>query len=558
MKYITREDNMPEMSDNYGEETLDVKLKKEYGYIFDSMEVEGYRIRFNDFSFFSEILFESKVVGFVTYEYLMGNNLTLNEVYILPDFRQNKLFLTEIMKILMSGAQLSFNEPTRQLVEILISAGLAAKLNNHLVASAFRFDITEEHLLHHGDFDVDGICSVNLYDLNLCSPLYLHDISTPGVCSIGYQKLMEWDDMHYDCRQFRDSHDLDEYFNEFKDDMLKNNEEYVEILKELKNKLPSGILNYDTVFGDDGGLSDYMLSLVDSGAITENEASKLVGQLKKEYDEGLVADEGLITRLSYLMNGVDLSKDHDLFLENISNTTELCPHCYQPVSLSDDYCMICGCDISDGRLLNYDEVIAEISKDDDHVIDLREENFDEDDRFFASDELNRKLVEIYKNNDEEAFSELLGEYPLGISDISEIANLEDRSVVDLSQYFMGDDVSYIRNYYALRRLIDMDKPVKRHVLNENTELKTRPTYSARKVLNALKDNPNLDEVLDEVDINIDEQSLKDFLFDYVLVESKNYGEDFWINIYRNYRVVDIKEILRKNNLKVSGNKKSLF
>ena len=140
-----------------------------------------------------------------------------------------------------------------------------------------------------------------------------------------------------------------------------------------------------------------------------------------------------------------------------------------------------GCDISDGRLLNYDEVIVEISKDDDHVIDLRGENFDEDDRFFASDELNRKLVEIYKNNDEEAFSELLGEYPLGISDISEIANLEDRSVVDLSQYFMGDDVSYIRNYYALRRLIDMDKPVKRHVLNENAELKTRPTYSARKV-----------------------------------------------------------------------------
>lgn len=431
MKYIIREDNIPEMSNNYGEEVLDEKLKNDYQYILDSMEVEGYRIRFNDFSFFSEILHEGKVVGFVTYQYLMGNNLTMNEIYILPDFRGNNLFLDEIIKIIMSGATLSFNEPTRQLVEILIHTNFAVKLTDNLVATAFGFDISDEHLLHHGDFDLDdGICSASLYDLNICSPLYLHDISTPGVCHIAYQKVLEWDDMHYYCRKNRDSMDMDEYFREFKINMLVNNDEYVTILKGLKNNLPKGMMNYETVFGDGDGLSDYMMSLVDDGALKTNEALRLVKQLKKEYDDGLVSDEGLITRLSYLMVGVDLSKEHELFLENISKTRDLCPHCYQPVNLMDNYCMTCGCDISDGELLDYDKVIEKIAAGNDHVIDLRGDKLDEfindnDELLAASEDINRRLFEIYRNNDEEAFRELLNEYPIGISEISEIENLED-------------------------------------------------------------------------------------------------------------------------------------
>ena len=560
MKYIIRKDNIPEMSNNYGEEVLDEKLKSDYQYILDSMEVEGYRIRFNDFSFFSEILYEGKVVGFVTYQYLMGNNLTMNEIYILPDFRGNNLFLDEIIRIIMSGATLSFNEPTRQLVEILIHAKFAVKLTDNLVATAFGFDISDEHLLHHGDFDLgDGICSASLYDLSICSPLYLQDISTLGVCNIAYQKVLEWDDMHYDCRKARDSMDMDEYFNEFKINMLVNNDEYVAMLKGLKDNLPRGIMNYETVFGDGEGLSDYMKSLVDDGALKTNEALRLIKQLKREYEKGLVSDEGLITRLSYLMAGIDLSKEHELFLENISKTRDLCPYCYQPVNLTDNYCMICGCDISDGELLDYDKVIEEITQGNDHVIDLRGDKLDEfisddDEILVASNDMNRRLFEIYKNNDEEAFSELLDEYSIGISEISEIENLEDREIVDLSHYFEGEPASYMKNYYASCRVIDMDKPVKKHFLNENTTPKRNPTYSMRMALMELEKNPNLDESLDSADINIEKNSLKKILFDYGLIESKIYGEDFWMNVYENYNVSELKEILRKNHLKLSGNK----
>lgn len=249
MKYIVRKDNIPEMLNNYGEEVLDEKLKTQYHYILDSMKVEGYSIRFNDFSFFCEIVFDTKVVGFVTYQYIIGNNLAMNEVYILPEFRGNNLFLDEIMKILMSGATLSFNEPTRQLVEILIHGGFAAKLTDNIVATAFSLDITKENIIYYGDFDVgDLICSATLYDINICSPLYLHDISTPGVCHIAYQKPLYSDDLQYNCCEVRESIDMDEYFNAIKMDILKNNDEYVSVLKRLKNNLPAGIMNYETVF----------------------------------------------------------------------------------------------------------------------------------------------------------------------------------------------------------------------------------------------------------------------------------------------------------------------
>ena len=42
-----------------------------------------------------------------------------------------------------------------------------------------------------------------------------------------------------------------------------------------------------------------------------------------------------------------------------------------------------------------------------------------------------------------------------------------------------------------------------------------------------------------------------------MIESKKYGEDFWMNVYGNYKVSELKEILRKNHLKVSGNKNDL-
>ena len=567
MNYIMREDNIPVMTDNSAEELLAEKLQKEYAYIYNSMQVEKYDIRFNNFDIFTEILFVGKVVGFASYSLHMLNNLALNEIYILPDFRKNRLFLQEIMRFSMFGTSLSITEPTRNLVEILIHYNLAVKLNDSLVASAFTFDIADEHLIYHGDFDIgEVICSVNLYDLNLCSPLYLQDISTQGVCNICYQKVQDEDDRVYNCGKFRNSLDFDEYFLKFKNDFLNNGEKYTSLLMDLKSNLPSNNYNSETILGDGDGLSDYMWSLIDEGILDESEALKLTQQLKKDYEDGIVADEGLLTRMFYLMNGADLREDTDLFLDNISRTGELCPYCYQQVNRSDSFCRICGCNISDGSLLDYDNVISEITRNDDNVLDLRGDKFDdfmndilkeEDDEIItATDELNAKLVEIYKNNDEEGFKKLIEEYPIEITEISEIAGFEDRLVVDLSSCFSGCDADYLKNYYVSCLLIDMDKPVKKHALNENTE-RSYPSYNIHWILKELNENPNIDDAFKNADITMDEDSLKKLIFTHGLAESRQFGDDFWVMVYNNYKVAELKEILRNNGLKVSGNKMDL-
>lgn len=561
MKYIIREDNIPVLSANYVDEILDEKLKRDYSYIHDSMEVEGYRIRFNDFSMFSEILFDAKVVGFITFIHDEGSNMGLNEVFILPEFRHNGLFLQGVLTLFMSGADLSFNEPTRNLVEILIHMGLAERLNDGLVASAVGFDISDEHMIYHGEFDVDEIISTHLYDTNLCSPVYLHDISTPGVCQIAYQDALDWDDMHYDCRRFRKSTDLDEYFNSIKNALLKNSDEYAEILKMLKYKLPRGLLNYETIFGDDDDLSDYMVSLIDGEVVDEDEASRIIRRLKEEYDEGIVSDEGLLTRLGYLIDGTDLSQIDELFLENISRTTDLCPCCRQPVSRSDSYCVTCGCDISDGDLLDYEEVMAEIVQANDNVIDLRGQDTGRyldtgDIPLSGDDEIFDMLYEIYEKNDTEAFEELKKVYPFEITDITEIADLEDRTVIDLSSFFLDEDVTYMKNYHSSCRIVDRMKPRRLHRLRETDDLKN-PTYSVRMALLELKGNPNLEGALESADIRICGDEVKRLLFENDLIESRTFGEDFWLHVYQNYLVVELKEILRKNSLKVSGNKLEL-
>lgn len=560
MKYIIRDDNIPEISSNEDGQLLGEKLKKEYPYIHDSMEVEGYTIRFNEFSIFHEILSEGKVVGFMTCIHSLGSNLSVNEAFILPEFRHNNLFLEEITGLLMSGADLSFNEPTRNLIELLIHVNLAVKLNDNLVASAIGLDISEEHVIYHGDFDIsEKFFSTNLYDINLCSPLLLHDISTPGVCHILYQEAQSWDDVHFGCSEFRKSTDMDDYFNSLKTDFLKNHMEYAQHLKAVKDKLPMGAMNYETILADDyDGLSEYVWSLIDSDVLDKDEASRIINQLRREYDEGIVSDEGLLIRLTYLVEGTDLSQIDELFLENISQTTDLCPCCYQPVNRTDNYCMVCGYDFSDGKLLDYEKVIAEMVQKNDNVLDLRGDKLDE---FIDSgnvpvsgdDEIFELLCEIYHNNDIEAFEKLKEDYPLEINDISEIGDLEDRLAVDLSYFFMEDDVEYMKNYYGSCRIVDRMNPPEAHKLNEGM-ISKNPTYSIRMALIELEKNPNLNEALDNADLKIDKETVRSFLINMDLIESQTFGDDFWVHVYHDYRVVDLKEILRKNSLKVSGNK----
>ncbi|WP_407381069.1 hypothetical protein [Methanobrevibacter sp.] len=528
MEYVIRENS--KLNDEMENKSVSELLEKDYNYIYESMIVENYTLNFDECSIFKEIVFESKVVGFITFSEDYSVNFSLLDVFILPEFRGNHLFFMDFSFFLASGKNVSIAQPTRSLVEILMHYGLAAKLTDSLVATAIPFDMISDNIIGDNDFGDNEYIS-NLYDLNLCSTILLEDISTPGVCEIYYHEVLS-DDERYNASEFRNSIDIDDYFNDIKKSFLKNHLEFQEILFELRNNLPEPIFDFEEIIGHDDGLSEYMLEMIDDGIITAKKAIEIKKRLQKEYGDGDVRDDGIHTRLIYLASGMDLSEDRELFFTNLENAP-LCPDCYQPINLSDSYCRICGFNISGGKTLNYDEVTRDLSDNNDNIIDLR-----------GNSNIIDRLYEIYSDDSFEN-----DEYGLSIDDMAEY---HSKSQIDLSHYFM-DEVYYTKNYSRPNSIENQGK-LDKYKLNDAES--PYYSYDMYKVLNALNYNPKIDEVCENLDLS-DANKIKALCFQLNLIESKNYGEDIYRVMLDSNRVCDFKEILRENNLKVSGNKVDL-
>ena len=374
-KFIIRNDDKPKFIQNESSDYLDVEsiLREDYAYIYESIQNEGFILENKFGDFFKEILFESKVVGFAFYELNSMSNFVLNEIYVLPEFRGNSLFLLEITILLSAGNTLSILQPTKNVVEILIHYGFAVKLSENIVASAISFDLKSEDILSNSNdkFDYSQIMSSNIYDLNIRSSLFLKDISTPGKNVIYYHEELENDFKEYGKRKSLN----ESYFNEIKELFLQNSEEFTQIMFDLKERLPKSQLGFEAVLGYDDEFSDYMQVLIDEGVISKEKAKNIKDILTEEYGRGEVTDDGIITRLNFLITGLDSQIDpFNIFEMN----TNLCPYCYNPINLSDDSCQICGYnlfyeddgddfdfmddDFEDGLIIDKDGVFSSLSE----------------------------------------------------------------------------------------------------------------------------------------------------------------------------------------------------
>ena len=345
MDYIIRKNNEESVIPNFEGKILSDVLKRNYGYIYESMKVNDYNIRFEEYSLFTELVYEEKVVGFATFLIPQASALCLTETYVLPDFESENLLLNSFLMLMSSGAGLSILEPTRDVVEFLIENSFATKLTESIVTSAISFDMLENDIV--GNYNLNGITpSTNLYDLNLCSPIFLYNISTPGVCEIFYLYVIPSDDKKYNCSEFRNSINFDEYFKNIKKSFLENSEEFNHILFDLKNSLPKSYLDYNEVIGEGEELSDYFEGMVYEGIIDKKTAIKIRNQLKKEYENEEVTDQSLALRVSFLLN----EDEHEVNLETFDDVEvqfdNFCPYCYSQVSLSSPYCPVCGYNIS--------------------------------------------------------------------------------------------------------------------------------------------------------------------------------------------------------------------
>ena len=111
---------MGQMIPNFEGDELSAKLKKDYGYIYDSMNANNYDIRLDGYNILFELVSDNKVVGFAAYFITQPSAMTLTDTYVLPEFESPSPLLDNFLTVFESGSNISIIRPTRDVVEFLV------------------------------------------------------------------------------------------------------------------------------------------------------------------------------------------------------------------------------------------------------------------------------------------------------------------------------------------------------------------------------------------------------------------------------------------------------
>ena len=311
------------------EDTLNVIdiLTEHYPYILKSIRDEEFPLKYDECNLFKELVHEKKVVGFCSYDFSREFiTASMNNIYVLPEFRGNKLFFKELVKTMEDHNKPSIMEPTRLVVELLIKYGFASKVNDSLVASAIEFVIPGNHVLSNAEYNNDEL-STHFYDLGISRCIHILDLEKSHVA---YSSPLNYDVINYDAEISVD----DDYFKYVTDLFRDNDVELMNAVLKLEDTLPIKNYTLEEVIGDDENLSPYIESLIDDAHVTYERALAIRQQIREEYEAGMILNESLLIRLAYLFG--------DSTEPSITSHDMICPYCGMPIDDHDRYCHFCG------------------------------------------------------------------------------------------------------------------------------------------------------------------------------------------------------------------------
>ena len=331
MDYLIRDDNTQNVF--LSEMPLDVAdiLAKRYGYLVDGIESEGIILKADQCNLFKELVYESKVVGFCSYDFSRQFiTAALNNIYVLPAFRGNGLFLDELQKTMLEYNKPSIMEPTRLVVELLIRYGFAKRISDTLVASSIEFIVPGNHVMSNSSYEHAEELSTHFYDLEMSACIHFLDIDNG---TMAYSSPLNYDIINYDCLEARKS--LDEsYIIKIRQFFVDNDAEIMDVISGLEDMLPVKSYTIEEVVGADGEFSAYITSLIDDAHVTADKAYQIKRQMIEEYEAGMILNESLLIRLAYLFD--------ENTTPSIKSHTDTCPYCSMPVDGHDRFCHFCG------------------------------------------------------------------------------------------------------------------------------------------------------------------------------------------------------------------------
>lgn len=358
--------------------TLLEYLKENYPDIFNSIQKEGYPLEFIEFSTFHEIYWQDEVVGFISLDqfHLIPTDISINECYIMPEFRGKNLLYNELFNLITSP-NLTFypRNPNKAFINVLIKNELAFKFADNLIISYMKFILDLDTVYKNPKIkrfyktpDLDKIpYKANIFDTDLCSILFLD----PMLNFIKYSNVMALTlPRKVDLKKYKLRKKLkkvsESYLDSCYDARENADEEILDFFDEVENDIYD-LICVENTLGTSDTLNDDFQEYLKENNLSYDEGFRIMENINNALENNEITIRNCKRRMQYLVENID--KIDNVLVEDGDN----CPFCGADNFEFVESCETCGQKLRD---MSYEE---ELRRDfEDFDIDKFLEDFDHD------------------------------------------------------------------------------------------------------------------------------------------------------------------------------------
>ena len=279
-----------------------------YPYIKKAMKNDNHDIEYDFCLLFDEILYENKVVGFISAIFSDVDTFILSEFYILPEFRNKKIFHETLSNFIYKLPNFAILQPSRDTIEFLKDYGYAKNYNDNIVVSSIALYFDEFYVKSSKNLEID------VDELDGC---YFYDTSINSAILVEGDEVIYHDLLESDLKKYGDRKDINtEYFNNIKEFFAENKKDLKEFIYDLEKNLPDFEVDLDELLGSGDELSELLQALIDDDVLGYDEVVTLKNQIKEEYESGEIKGRNFKTRFFSLIEEKIKSYEFEKILES--------------------------------------------------------------------------------------------------------------------------------------------------------------------------------------------------------------------------------------------------
>lgn len=341
-------------------------IKKSYPEIYKSMKKNRYKCEYPSFEIFHEIQCDGKVVGFFTLDKFALNTIkhTINEVYIMPEYRGKHLFFECLLQLfLTANMEIYARKPNLEFIKFLLGNGLAIQLTDNIVVSYIKFVvkagdsiITKKTNSIYQKIDneySDVIYYSNNFNTDICSVFHSDKfvLVAKDDNTIVFSKPTHEDFKKYNLKK-KYKKMTPKYVYEVQYNRAIRNDEIDKFIQDLDKQIQD-FADIDNMVGTESQLNDNVVEFLKDCGLSMDDAFEIRKHLVRELKNKNITYKSKIIRFLYLADNFE-DVDKNVKLEKTTESTMDCPFCGEECYDFLETCPLCGQYIR-GLFLNYDE-----------------------------------------------------------------------------------------------------------------------------------------------------------------------------------------------------------